>query len=99
VADPDNLILSHLRDIRSDIAQMTNKLDHHARQFDKLEDRLAPNETKLLNALRFATMANLGAQNAEARVLEVAERQKRLEQRLEDFDTRLALIEQSNSTR
>jgi phage shock protein A len=99
VADPDNLVLSHLRDIRADIAQMTNKLDQHGTRFDKLEERLAPNESKILNALRFATMANLSAQNAEASALEVAERQKMLEQRLEDFDTRLKLIEQTTPSR
>jgi phage shock protein A len=99
VADPDNLVLSHLRDIRADIAQMTSKLDQHGARFDKLEERLSPNESKLLNALRFATMANLGAQNAEARALEVAERQNVLEQRLNDFDTRLKLIEQTTPPR
>jgi phage shock protein A len=99
VVDPDNLVLSHLRDIRSDIAQMTSKLDRHGTRFDKLEERLSPNESKILNALRFATMANLNAQNAEARVLEMAERQKVLEQRLDEFDSRLQQIEQTNARR
>jgi chromosome segregation ATPase len=92
-ADLDNVVLSHLRDIRSDIAKMANKLDSHNTRFDKLDNRLDPHETKITNALRFAAMANLGAQNAEASVLEVAERQKQLEQRMADFDKRLKLIE------
>jgi septal ring factor EnvC (AmiA/AmiB activator) len=96
--DPDNLVLSHLRDIRTDIAQMANKLDGHDKRFDKLDDRLDPHELKLTNALRFAAMANLGAQNAEARSIEVAERQKQLEQRMADFDQRLRKIEDAPST-
>jgi predicted nucleic acid-binding Zn-ribbon protein len=92
-ADPDNLVLSHLRDIRTDIAQMASKLASHDKRFDKLDDRLDPHEYQLTNALRFAAMANLGAQNAEAHVIEVAERQKQLELRMAEFDRRLKQIE------
>lgn len=96
MADPDNLVLTHLQQIRADIAEMTVKLDEHGKRFDKLDGRLGPHDTKINNALRFAAMANLGAQNAEARVLEVVERQDRLEKRLEEVNDRLRLIEVAN---
>lgn len=92
-ANPDDPVLSHLKDIRADIAQMASKLDSHDKRFDSLDKRLDPHEFKITNALRFAAMANLGAQNAEARVIEVAERQKQLEDRMADFDQRLKRIE------
>jgi septal ring factor EnvC (AmiA/AmiB activator) len=94
-ADPDNMVLAHLRDIRSDIAKMASKLDSHGTRFDKIDDRLDPHEYKISNALRFAAMANLGAQNAEARVHEVAERQKLLERQMAEFDQRLKRMEKT----
>lgn len=93
MADPDNLVLTHLQHIRSDIERMAAKLDDHGKRFDKLDDRLSPYDAKINNALRFAAMANLTAQNAEARALDVAQRQEKLEQRLDEFDVRLKRIE------
>jgi septation ring formation regulator EzrA len=93
MADPVDLVLTHLSGLRADMAKVTKKLDAQDKRFDKLDERLGPQDYKITDAMRYAALANLGAQNAEARALEVAEKQKRLEQQMEDFDRRLRRIE------
>lgn len=77
--EPDNLVLRMLREIRA-------KLDDHDKRFDRLDKRFDDHD-KSMELFRFqpthtfglAGMANLQAQQADAKADETAARQKRLD--------------------
>ena len=92
--EPDTPVLVHLREIRAILDSQSRKFEAVDKRFDRIDERFDSLDCKLTNALGFAAMANLGAQHAEAKVSEVAERQKRMEVQMADFDRRLKRVEE-----
>jgi RNase H-fold protein (predicted Holliday junction resolvase) len=76
--EPDNLILSLLREIRAVQDQQSAKLTEHDLRFDELKKQIEEWETTA-TGIGFAAHANVRTQAIEREIAELKNRIKRLE--------------------
>jgi hypothetical protein len=95
--DPDNLVLTLLRDVRGRLDAIDAKLDAHDKRFDKIDERFDGLDYKLTPVFGFAAMASIGARlgtkHAESKVNDVADRQTQPEAQVKAIDQRLKAVE------
>jgi tetrahydromethanopterin S-methyltransferase subunit G len=91
--DPDNLVLTLLRDVRGRLDKIDAKLEAHDKRFDKIDERFDGLDYKLTHVFGFAAMASLGAKHAETKVSDLADRQTQLESQVIAIDQRLRAVE------
>ena len=77
--EPDNLVLKLLREIRGKQDEHSEKLKEHDTRFDDLDKTLETFKFQLTHTFGLAGMANLQAQHTDAKLSDVADRQKKFE--------------------
>jgi chaperonin cofactor prefoldin len=91
--DPDNLVLTLLREVRAKLDAHDKRFDHADKRFDKIDERFDGLDYKLTHVFGFAAMASLGAKHAETKVSDLADRQTQLESQVTAIDQRLKAVE------
>ena len=87
--EPDNLVLVHLREIRSKLDDHDKRFDQVDKRFDKIDKDFDTFKFQLTHALGIAGMANLHAQHAEAKADEALARQKHLQAQMKELQESL----------
>ena len=77
--EPENLVLAHLREIRSELRGIREKQDEHSRMFEQNAKELEKIAEAAYLGVGLATMAN--------------HKLDRMEERIEVFDRRLQAVE------
>ena len=93
-SEPDNLVLTLLREMRSDIAGIKTTLTEHDRRFDLLDKKLDEHHYLMTHTFGVAGMANVQTGLVDARVDELAARQKASEAKQAELERRLARVEE-----
>ena len=94
---PDNIVLVQLREIRAkleSIGRIEKKLDEHDKRFDRLDEHFEEMRLYVNHALGLGTVNDLKAREIDARQKAEAERRRRLEDRFDDVERRLARVEE-----
>jgi hypothetical protein len=92
--EPDNLVLTLLREIRSDITEIKVKLTEHDERFDVLEKKFDDHQYLMTHTFGVAGLANMQTGLVDARVNELANRQKASEAKQAEMERRLARVEE-----
>ncbi|HRK25330.1 MAG TPA: hypothetical protein PLQ11_10285 [Beijerinckiaceae bacterium] len=77
--EPDNLVLSLLREMRGDLSDIKEKLSDHSRQFKRIRKEMADWQETSATATGFAVHANVRHDGVDKRIDELADRIERLE--------------------
>lgn len=77
--EPDNLILSLLREIRGKLDEHTELHEEHRRSFAELKKQIEDWQETTATSVGFAAHANLRTQAIEKEIAELKSRIKRLE--------------------
>lgn len=92
--EPDNLVLTQLREIRGGLDQIRSKLEEHDRRFDKIEKDIETFKFQPTHTFGLAGMANLQSQLAQEKADEALERQKRMDAHFAEIERRLGKVEE-----
>jgi hypothetical protein len=92
--EPDNLVLTLLREIRSDITEIKVKLTEHDERFDVLAKKFDDHQYLMTHTFGIAGLANVQTGLVDARVNELANRQKASEAKQAELERRLARVEE-----
>lgn len=92
--EPDNLVLSLLRDIRATLDVHTAKFVQIDKRFDAVDKRLDTLTAQVTYAFGVAGMANTQAGLVDSRVDEITDWKKQVDLKQAEFDRRLARVEE-----
>jgi hypothetical protein len=90
----DSLVIANLREIHAELRGINAKLDDHNRRFDRIERQLDGRRPLIEHTLSVATLNQLKAGKLEAHRDATAAWQKRMDERLDEIDRRLAKAEE-----
>ena len=96
--EPDNLVHVHLREMRGELKGITVKLEEHDRRFDQIDKRLDDFHLLVNHALGLGTMNQHRSRELEARHDLADAWQRRVEQRFDQIERRLAKVEEKPDT-
>ncbi len=77
--EPDNLILTLLREMRGDLATLRERADEHSAEFKALRKQITDWQETTATASGFAVHANLRNQALEAEIADLKRRVENLE--------------------
>jgi hypothetical protein len=92
--EPDNLVLTLLREMRADMTEIKATLSGHDRRFDALEKKFDDHQYLMTHTFGIAGLANVQTGLVDARVNELANRQKASETKQAELERRLARVEE-----
>lgn len=93
--EPDNLVLTMLREIRGDIRDMKSKLEEHDKRFDGVDKNLDSMRYQMTHILGIAGMSNISAVRAEEKADDTLTLHKRVDERLSDVERRVRVLEET----
>jgi hypothetical protein len=95
--EPDNLVLIQLRDIRATLAEHSAQFvrleQRFCERFDQLDKRFEDFHALTSHTLMLGTSNSLKSQDLERRYEFSEGEQRRLSQRMDDFERRLSKVE------
>jgi tetrahydromethanopterin S-methyltransferase subunit G len=92
--EPENLVLTLLRDIRSDLGDVKTKLTEHDKRFDSMDKRLDTLTAQVTYSFGMAGMANTHVGVVENRVDSLEDWKKQVERAQAELARRLARVEE-----
>ena len=92
--EPDNLVLSLLREMRGDMAAMREDIAAVKTRLDGLDKKMDEHHYLMTHTFGVAGMANVQTGLVDARVDELANRQKASEAKQAELERRLARVEE-----
>jgi hypothetical protein len=93
-SEPDQLVVAHLRDIHAQLQGISTKLEDHDRRFDRTDRSLDGFRPLAEHTLGVATLSQLRVGKLEAHRDATGAWQKRVDERLDDIERRLARVEE-----
>ena len=91
--EPDNLVLVQLREIRATLAEHSARFDRMDERFDQLDKRFEDFHALTSHTLTPGTANHLKSQELERRYEFSEGEQRRLSDRMDDFERRLSKVE------
>jgi hypothetical protein len=92
--EPDNLVLTLLREMRGDVSEIKSKLGDLSLRFDAIEKKFDDHQYLMTHTFGIAGLANVQTGLVDARVNELAARQKATEAKQAELERRLARVEE-----
>jgi len=94
VNDTDQLVVAHLREIHAQLQGVSTKLEEHDRRFDRTDRSLDGFRPLVEHTLSVATLSQSKVGRLEAHRDAAGAWQKRMDERLDEIERRLARVEE-----
>lgn len=92
--DTDQLVVAHLREIHAQLQGISAKLEEHDRRFDRTDKSLGGFRPLVEHTLGVATLSQIKVGRLEAHRDATGAWQKRIDERLDEIERRLAKVEE-----
>jgi ribosomal protein L44E len=92
--DTDQLVVAHLREIHAQLQGVSKKLEEHDRRFDRTDGGLDGFRPLVEHMLSLVTLSQSKVGRLEAHRDAAAAWQKRMDERLDEIERRLARVEE-----
>lgn len=92
--DLDNIVVANLREMHAQLQGIAAKLEEHDRRFDRIDKRFEDVRHLVDHALGLTTMNEMKMRALEARHDASEARQRRMTERLDGLERRLAKVEE-----